>query len=165
MMKMTKRLGMIMVGFLILVQTVTVSAVESENFPDKISYLTIKAFNAEDETQTLANVLVEIFDEDRQSLGVFETNQYGELLVEVIPGLYRIEIIESIEGFEPLNESKTQIINASDIDLYQVDLLYVPIESVNGRIIPQTGLESLMIPVALGCTLMAGGLYLSKRKK
>lgn len=165
MMKMKKRLGMLMMGILTLVQVLSVSTLAVESFPERISYLTIKAYNVEDETQTLANVLIEIFDEERQSLGIYETNQYGELLVEVIPGLYRIEVIESVEGFEPLNESKTQIIDASDIDLYQVNLLHAPIEAVSSRIIPKTGLENLMMPVALGFTLIAGGLYMSKRKK
>lgn len=165
MMKMKKRLGMLMMGILTLVQVLSVSTLAAESFPERISYLTIKAYNVEDETQTLANVLIEIFDEERQSLGIYETNQYGELLVEVIPGLYRIEVIESVEGFEPLNESKTQMIDASDIDLYQVNLLHAPIEAVSSRIIPKTGLENLMMPVALGFTLIAGGLYMSKRKK
>lgn len=162
-----KRILCIMImGIFIVSKTLSISATESETFPDKISFLTIKAYNVEDENQRLANVLVEIFTEQGESLGVYETNQEGQILVEVIPGFYRVEIIESTEGFEALSESKTQVIDASGIDVYQVQLLHAPVEAVStSRIIPTTGLEELLLPCALGFTIVAGGLYLKTRNK
>ena len=162
-----KRILCIMImGIFIVSKALSISATESDIFPDKISFLTIKAYNVEDEKQRLANVLVEIFTEQGESLGVYETNQEGQILVEVIPGFYRVEIIESTEGFEALNESKTQVIDASGIDVYQVQLLHAPVEAVStSRIIPTTGLKELLLPCALGFTIVAGGLYLKTRNK
>lgn len=164
--RMKRILWMMIMGILIVSESLSVSATESETFPDKISFLTIKAYNVEDENQRLANVLVEIFTEQGESLGVYETNQEGQILVEVIPGYYRIEIIESTEGFEALSESRTQVVDASGIDVYQVQLLHAPVEAVStSRTIPTTGLQELLLPCALGSTVVAGGLYLKTRKK
>lgn len=163
---MKRILWMMIMGIFIVSESLSVSATESETFPDKISFLTIKAYNIEDENQRLANVLVEIFTEQGESLGVYETNQEGQILVEIIPGYYRIEIIESTEGFEALSESRTQVIDASGIDVYQVQLLHAPVEAVStGRMIPTTGLKELLLPCALGFTIVASGLYLKTRKK
>lgn len=136
------------------------ATVGAETYPDAISYIKVSAFESSNQSHGLANVLIGLFTPEGEQLGVYRTNSEGEVLIEVTPGIIELKVLQSTEGYEVSQQYQVMSIDASNIDLYEVEFPHEAINVVDTRVMPTTGLSPFYFVSEIGLSLTCLGVLI-----
>ena len=135
--------------------------IELELINEKITS-TIKIIKVDEEGNTLAGVKIGIYDLEGNEIGIYTTNEFGEIEVELEYNSYMYKELEALEGFV-LDENEYYFSVTTDGELIELELVneFIEIE------VPNTSSNSyiILIPIAM---LASGAVLLfinNKRKK
>lgn len=157
-----KRLTTLICFFLLLVQRPFLS-IQAQSYPDAISYIKVTAFNDSNPSERLANVVIGVYNRNEEQVGVYRTNAEGEVLIEVIPELLNLKVIETREGFDVIDEYQNITIDTTTVDLYEVSLPHQVVGNTKGHDLPITGFYPLSLIGRVGGTLSCIGVTLIRR--
>lgn len=157
-----KRLAKLICFLILLVQMQFIS-IQAESYPDAISYIKVTAFNPSNPSERLANVVIGVYNSDEEQVGTYRTNAEGEVLIEVIPDILNLKVIETREGFDVIDEYKVITIDTTTVDLYEVNLPHQAVGSTKGHTLPITGFSPLPLMGGVGLTLSCIGVIIVRR--
>ena len=135
-------------------------SVGAQTYPEAISYIKVSAFESANQSHRLSDVLIGVFTPDGEQLGVYRTNSEGEVLIEVTPGIIELKVLQSTEGYEVSQQYQVMSIDASNIDLYEVEFPHEPINVVDARKMPTTGLSPIYFMSSFGVSLTCLGVLI-----
>ena len=76
------------------------------------------------------------------------------------PGLIELKVLQSTEGYEVSQQYQVMSIDASNIDLYEVEFPHEPINVVDARKMPTTGLSPIYFMSSFGVSLTCLGVLI-----